>query len=260
MTAVTTPGSPTAAVAMLANGRVWHRRLRPVDHAFSYPAFFLMLPLRAWRNNGDPARLRRRFGLVSFADRDHGDGGDDALAWCDALLAAEGISDAGGEVWLMCLPRVLGHAFKPVSFWFAQRADGSLAAVLVEVNNTFGERHVYLLTGPALADGVEQRAAKVFHVSPFCEVSGEYRFRFDRQADSTRVAIDLHDEGGALLQTGIVGALQVLTRASARRAFFAAPWMSLAVIVRIHWQALRLVLLGLPFFSKPAAPRRFVTR
>jgi DUF1365 family protein len=260
MTAIDPPEPPTTAVPLLAIGRVWHRRLRPVDHAFSYPTIFLMLPLRALRESGDPAGLRRRFGLVRFADRDHGDGGDDALAWCDALLAAEGISDAGGEVWLMCLPRVLGHAFKPVSFWFAQRADGTLAAVLVEVNNTFGERHVYLLTGPALADGVEQRAAKVFHVSPFCEVSGEYRFRFDRQAGSTRVAIDLHDEGGALLQTGIVGALQVLTRASARRAFFAAPWMSLAVIVRIHWQALRLVLLGLPFFSKPAAPRRFVTR
>jgi DUF1365 family protein len=260
MTAVTTPGSPTAAVPLLAIGRVWHRRLRPVAHAFSYPSIFLMLPLRTLRANGDPAWLRRRFGLISFVDRDHGAGGDDALAWCDALLASEGISDASGEVWLMCLPRVLGHAFKPVSFWFAGRVDGSLAAVLVEVNNTFGERHVYLLAGPTLADGVEQRAAKVFHVSPFCETSGEYRFRFDRQTDSTRVGIDLHDDAGTLLQTGIGGALQALTPAFARRAFFAMPWMSLAVIVRIHWQALRLVLLGLPFFSKPPAPRRFVTR
>jgi hypothetical protein len=67
---------------------------------------------------------------------------------------------------------VLGYVFKPVSFWYAHRADGSLAAVLAEVNNTFGERHAYLLAGPDLAWGREQHARKVFHVSPFCRVEG----------------------------------------------------------------------------------------
>src|SRR5256885_15444703 len=74
-------------------------------------------------------------------------------------------------------PRVLGYVFKPVSFWYAHRADGSLAAVLAEVNNTFGERHAYLLAGPGLDWGRGQVARKQFHVSPFCEGRGGDRFR-----------------------------------------------------------------------------------
>ena len=127
--------------ALLGIGTVRHRRLRPAAHAFAYSTYFLMLPMRALRRTPDPALARNRFGLIGFHDRDHGDGGPDALAWLESMLAAEGVTDADGEVWLQTYPRVLGYVFKPVSFWYCHRADGSLAAVLVEVNNTFGERH-----------------------------------------------------------------------------------------------------------------------
>ena len=173
-------------------------RLRPVEHAFRYPGYFLMLPLRSLRTQPDAALRRNRLGWLSFHDSDHGEGGCDALAWFEQLLHSEGIADADGEVWLHTFPRVLGYVFKPVSFWYAHRADGSLAAVLAEVNNTFGERHAYLLAGPDLDWGREQVARKQFHVSPFCEVRGEYRFRFERGEDRTLARVDLHDEDGPL--------------------------------------------------------------
>ena len=132
----------------IGTGVVRHRRLRPQGHAFAYPTYFLMLPMRTLRTAPATALARNRFGLLSFHDRDHGDGRADALAWLDDLLLSEKILDATGEVWLHCYPRVLGYAFKPVSFWHCQRDDGTLAAVVVEVNNTFGERHCYLLAGP----------------------------------------------------------------------------------------------------------------
>lgn len=157
---------------LIGFGHVWHRRLRPVEHAFRYPGYFLMLPLRSLRTQPDAALRRNRLGWLSFHDSDHGEGGCDALAWFEQLLHSEGIADADGEVWLHTFPRVLGYVFKPVSFWYAHRADGSLAAVLAEVNNTFGERHAYLLAGPDLDWGREQVARKQFHVSPFCEVCG----------------------------------------------------------------------------------------
>jgi uncharacterized protein len=169
---------------------VHHHRLRPAANAFVYPTYFLLLPLRALRARPAPALARNRFGLLSFHDSDHGDGRGDALAWVDDLLASEGVRDATGEVWLHTYPRVLGYAFKPVSFWYCHRSDGSLAAIVAEVNNTFGERHCYLLDGPRLAWGQEQRARKVFHVSPFCQVQGQYRFRFMRTADRTVARID----------------------------------------------------------------------
>jgi DUF1365 family protein len=143
---------------LIGFGHVWHRRLRPVEHAFRYPGYFLMLPMRSLRVQPDAVLRRNRRGWLSFHDSDHGEGGSDALAWFEDLLQGEGIADAEGEVWLHTFPRVLGYVFKPVSFWYAHRADGSLAAVLAEVNNTFGERHAYLLAGPDLDWGREQVA------------------------------------------------------------------------------------------------------
>jgi DUF1365 family protein len=132
----------------------------------------------------------------------------------------------------------------------------------VEVNNTFGERHCYLLDAPRY--GAELTAAKVFHVSPFCSVEGGYRFRFLRtggqDAARTVVRIDYDDANGPLLQTSVSGALQPLTAASARRALWRHPAMTLGVIARIHWQAARLWLKRVKFFRKPAPPKAFVTR
>ena len=257
---------------LIGTGQVRHTRLRPVKHSFAYGTYFLMLPMRRLRAQPAPALARNRFGLISFHDRDHGDGRDDSLAWLDEILHSEGIADAQGEVWLHCYPRVLGYAFKPVSFWYCHRVDGTLAAVVVEVNNTFGERHAYLLHGPELAYGREQQAAKVFHVSPFCAVSGRYRFSFMHvglhpavpgvRTDSQRTVarIDHDDVDGPLLQTSVAGRLVALTPRSTRAAFFGMPLMTLFVVGRIHWQALQLWLKQVPFFRKPKPPEAFITR
>ncbi len=253
-------GAPGTSRPLIGSGVVRHRRLRPQVNAFTYPTYFLMLPMRALRDAPEPALRRNRFGLLSFHDRDHGDGGDDALAWLDALLRDEGVADADGEVWLHTYPRVAGFSFKPVSFWYCHRTDGSLATVVVEVNNTFGERHCYLLAGPELAFGRELQARKVFHVSPFCDVQGGYRFRFMRTADRTVARIDHDDDQGPLLQTSVSGHLAPFTAHSARAAFFGTPLMTLGVIARIHWQALRVWAKRVPYVPKPAPPDRFITR
>jgi hypothetical protein len=246
--------------ALLGTGQVRHRRLKPAVHAFAYPTYFLMLPMRTLRRQPCAALPRNRFGLLSFHDRDHGDGRADALAWLDDLLQSEGLHDASGEVWLHTYPRVLGYAFKPVSFWHCQRADGTLAAIVAEVNNTFGERHCYLLAGEQLGYGRELTSAKVFHVSPFCAVQGRYRFRFMHTGDRTVARIDHDDDTGPLLQTSVSGHLQPLTQAAVRAAFFGMPMMSFGVIARIHWQALQLWLKHVPFFRKPAPPQALTSR
>ena len=179
--------------------------------------------------------------------------------WTHFLLS-EGIDGADGEVWLHCYPRVLGYTFKPVSFWYCHRQDGSLRAIVVEVNNTFGERHCYLLDRPQY--GVEQRATKVFHVSPFCAVEGGYRFRFMVTPDRSRTVarIDYDDSTGPLLETSVSGTLELLTAQMVRRALWAYPAMTLGVVARIHWQAVKLFFKKVRFFRKPLPPASFTTR
>ena len=280
MTGAASSGSDRSVLAqpLLGTGEVRHMRHRPVANGFVYPTYFLLLPMRRLRANAVPALRRNRFGLLAFHDCDHGAGGVDSLDWIEVLLASHGIADADGEIWLHCYPRVLGFAFKPVSFWYCHRDDGALAAVVVEVNNTFGERHCYLLHGPELAFGREVRAAKVFHVSPFCAVAGDYRFRFMRTglhpqaADPRKSAgataaprprtvarIDHHDDYGLLLQTSVSGSLQVLTPRAIRYAFCTVPLLTVGMLVKIHWQALRLWFKRIPFFAKPAPPDAFVS-
>ena len=255
----TTPGP------LIGFGQVRHTRLRPRHHAFAYPTCFLMLPLRQLRANSSPLAVNRR-GLISFHDQDHGDGRSaaegGALAWVEGLLQAEGINDATGEIWLHCYPRVLGYTFNPVSFWYCHRPDGELRAIVVEVNNTFGERHCYLLDEPRY--GQELQARKVFHVSPFCAVTGDYRFRFLRTQhggeDRTVVRIDHDNADGPLLQTSVSGTLLPVTPATLRRALWGYPALTLAVMARIHWQALRLWFKRVRFHSKPTPPVTPVSR
>jgi DUF1365 family protein len=250
--------------ALIGFGQVRHARLKPTRHAFDYPTYFLMLPMRGLQRTPSASLARNRRAALSFYDLDHGDGRGPAqggaLAWLDELLQAEGISDATGEVWLHCYPRVLGFTFKPVSFWYCHRGDGSLRAVVVEVNNTFGERHCYLLDQPQF--GVEQRAAKVFHVSPFCPVEGGYRFRFMLTPDMQRTVarVDFDDAQGPLIETSVSGHLEPITPESIRRALWGYPMMTLGVIARIHLQAFKLFFKRAPFFRKPTPPAQFITR
>lgn len=250
------------APAQIGFGAIRHVRLRPARHAFAYGGFFLRLPVRRL---GEPGVLPRglafdRAGLFSLHTADHGDGRP-WLEWINELLTEAGVRDADGELWLHTFPRVLGYVFNPVSFWFAHRADGSLRAVVAEVNNTFGGRHAYVLAhadGRAIAWGEELSAAKAFHVSPFCRVEGRYRFRFmlagpaHEQRFVARISHD--DAAGELISTAIAGRLEPLSQATLRRAFWRYPLFTLGVIARIHWQALRLIAKRVPFLGKNPIP------
>ena len=257
-----------AATPQLCFGTVRHSRLRPVSNLFEYGVYFLRMPLRAIgsRDLGGRFFSRNRFNLLSFHDQDHGDGKTPLVTWIDQLLRSEGVDDADGEIWLQAFPRVLGYVFNPVSFWFCHRHDGALRAVVCEVRNTFGEKHCYLLDiGTTMQYGVELTARKIFHVSPFCAIEGGYRFRFMRtqrasESERTVARIDHDDNSGPLLLTSISGTAATLTTASTLRAFFSYPLMTFGVVIRIHFQALKLFIKRVPFFSKPLPPSGELSR
>jgi len=248
----------------IAFGRVMHQRMRPVRHGFSYGVFFMRVPLSQWQGCARRWLSLDSWNLLSLHRRDFGPrDGSDLEAWIRKLLADHGVTHADGEVVLQAFPRVLGYVFNPIAIWHCFDRAGALRAVLCEVSNTFGERHNYLLAHPdgrAIERGEWMEAAKAFHVSPFCEVRGRYRFRFPGDGDVAMSRIDYHDEQGILLATALHGRAEPITNRSLLRAFFGYPWMTVGVVARIHWQAVRLWWRNVPWFAKPIPPIKETTR
>ena len=178
-------------------------------HRFDYPVYFVRLPMHDLAHAESRWFSLNRFNLLSFHEADHGDGGN-CLDWVQDLLAQHGLI-ADGDIWLTTFPRVLGYAFKPVSFWHCHRADGRLLAVLAEVNNTFGERHVYLLR--TNDPNATLHADKVFHVSPFFPVRGRYTFGFQSTSRSFSRAHRLRRRQRRDLAHRLVGTARTAHRA-----------------------------------------------
>ncbi|MFP5430317.1 MAG: DUF1365 domain-containing protein [Gammaproteobacteria bacterium] len=246
----------------LYHGAVSHVRLRPRHHAFRYPALFICVPLSRLGDLQSRLFSLNRFNLFSLHERDHGKG-QSAPAWIRSVLASEGVTEADGETWLMTMPRILGFVFNPVSFWWCHDASGQLRAVLCEVNNTFGERHCYLVMASdrgAIGDMTPLDCRKIFHVSPFLEVKGHYCFRFSNQSARRTVAIDYVDDGQMVLKTVVTGQAMPLDDRHLVKTFLSFGLATVMVVVRINWQALKLWLKGIRFHSKPALPSREISQ
>jgi len=246
-------------------GAVMHERREPWLHRFTYPVRFLRVPLSQWDTLRVAGLGVDRAGLLALHSRDHGArDGSAPLAWIRGLLEKRGLADiCDGEVVLQTCPRVFGFVFNPVSFWLCHDRSGQLRAVLAEVNNTFGATHAYLLSHPGgqpIADGDELGARKVFHVSPFFAVTGEYRFRVDLREERSVVCIDYWDRGALQLATRIGGRLEPLDAAGVRRWLIGFPLLTVGIVWRIHWQALRLLAKRAVFHPRPIPPLQETSR
>lgn len=235
-------------------GKVMHGRLHPKRNFFTYGIYYVSLPLSKLN---DMPLTRNKFKALSFYDRDHGSFQKDGLeSWARQLLAEYNFQDlADGEIVLVCMPRVLGYVFNPVSFWLCYDKQENLRVVLSEVHNTFGENHTYLCAnedGAVLSGKQTLRGNKVFHVSPFLKREGGYEFRFDISSEKFAVEIDHYDSKGAkLLITSLKGHMQPMTQGTLKKAFWGYPLVTFKAVALIHWQAMKLLAKGVKYIHKP---------
>ncbi len=247
-------------------GAVIHRRLSPTPHRLRYSMFQMLFDL-----DETPALSRRlrffshnRFNLFSFHDRDHGDGDGRAgalRAYVEETLSAAGIALGGGPIRVLCMPRLLGHVFNPLSIYYCHRPDGALAAMLYEVNNTFGERHSYLIAVPPGAKApIRQSCEKAFHVSPFMDMAMTYDFKVTTPGETLTTAIrGGAPDGSPIIVAAFTGRRRELTDRVLFHALFAYPLLTVKVVAAIHFEALKLILKGLRLRPRPPAPDHAVT-
>lgn len=229
----------------LYEGTLMHARRTPARNVFRYPVSYFLIDLDEL-----PALERRlrlfswnRRNLVTLRDRDHFEGGD---------LKASVVELAGDptieRVLMLAQLRIAGFVFNPVSFYWCYRADGSLACMVAELNNTFGERLPEVLRGPAL----HYEHHKHLHVSPFFGLDQSYEYAFSQPGDEVWARIHVRDDDGARPFTAVLhGRRRELTNRSLARMLVRFPLMPLQVVVLIHWQAVRLWLKRVPFHHKP---------
>jgi DUF1365 family protein len=223
-----------------------HARRVPAKHVFRYPVSYWLFDLDELPELERRLRLFsvNRRNVVALCDRDHFDGASSLKHAVVDLVGDPTIE----RVLMLTQPRVLGHVFNPVSFYWCYRGDGSLACVVAELNNTFGERLPEVLRGPELR--YERR--KRLHVSPFFGLDHSYEYAFSQPEDEVWARIHVRDDDRARPLTAVLhGRRRALTNRSLARILVRYPLQPLQVIALIHFEALRLWLKRVPFHHKP---------
>lgn len=238
-------------------GITTHARRGGIKNAFRYGVDYLLIDPED--DGPSPALFsRNRFNLFAIHDRDHGGGRGhgEGVAWARRVFAQNGLEpSASGRILLLTQPRFLGYGFNPVSFWLATEGQ-ALRAVIAEVNNPFGDRHSYLCHKPGFAQiGPDDRLTtkKVFHVSPFQRIAGDYAFRFDFRPERIAIGIALSDAQDGLVAT-LAGPRRALTNRAILGASLRRPAGALRTIGLIYWQALKLRLKGAHCRTRPEPP------
>ncbi|GAC1621389.1 MAG: DUF1365 domain-containing protein [Nevskia sp.] len=247
------------APAALYPSRVMHRRLVAPLYRFVYRVFYILWDVDRIDEAVRPLRLcaHNRWNVLSFHDRDHGARQPGELRrWAEGVLRGGGLAPDGGRIRLLAFPRLFGFAFNPISIWYCERRDGRLLAIIAEVRNTFGETHSYLLASDGREHPYEQEheKEKCFHVSPFFDLVGRYRFVFDAPGERYRVAIHETRDGVPILDATLAGERLTLSDGAILKQVLQMPLMTLKVVAGIHWEALKIWLRGARFHKKPAPP------
>lgn len=231
----------------LVDGTVHHTRHRPTTYAFTHRAYQWLVDL------ADPEPVPAWLGpLARFHGEDHLHGRPGLAALREDVLdlvARAGLAAGRVErVVMLANARVLGHVFDPLTAYWCLAADGTVEAVVLEVHNTYGGRHAYVVRPDAHGRTTVEKA---FHVSPFNAVEGDYAVSLHLSPERAAVGIRLGVGGEAVLTATVNGECRPATPARVLATALRHPAMTQRVSALIRVHGIRLWARRLPVHPVP---------
>ena len=253
----------------LLKANVMHQRLKPKKNGFTYGVYYIAIPIDKYENGAYRDILPTgKLSKHSFHSHDHGyRDGTSLRQWANDALMQYDIPHPQ-HITLITMPRIFGYVFNPISFWLCYDKNDAIIAVICEVNNTFGETHSYVCIDTShnathntpISKDTYYYADKLFHVSPFLERIGAYKFQFNINDNECHITIDYHDGDDDMLLTSLRGEFSDLSRQSLNQAFWQYPLVTLKTIALIHYQALCIIAKGISYIKKPTRLQSHISK
>jgi len=240
-------------------GWLSHQRTKPTLHSFRYKVFQIWLDterpelidqISIWWSTKKP-------NLVRFDRKKFMPGPCNLYAQvCEKIRHQTG-NQFNGKVFLLANLSYWGYCINPVSFYCCYE-DDELRYFLSEVHNTpWGERFTYVHdipdTNPLEGNSGTHIAQfdKAFHVSPFMPMDLDYEWQYKIENQQILICMNLMHDGAQIFNATLNLQGSQLTRNQANWLPFKYPFMCIKVVGAIYWNALRLWLKRVPFFSHP---------
>tara|TARA_Y100000590_G_scaffold470003_1_gene661228 strand:+ start:2597 stop:3382 length:786 start_codon:yes stop_codon:yes gene_type:complete len=234
---------------------VFHKRLLPFDHKFKYSLISLLIDYDELKKIDKEIVFfsYNKFNLFSFYDKDHGYRNNDSLKkYVEEIFKKNSIKFKNISIKILCLPRILGYVFNPISVIYCFE-NNDLVAILYEVKNTSNEQHTYCFAGNKTINKNEfhHKCNKIFYVSPFIEMKCYYQFTTKIPDSNLHLLIEQFDSNNKkILIASQKGIEKNFTSATLMYSFFAYPLMTFKVILGIHFEAMKIFFKGGKYYSR----------
>ena len=262
---------------LIAKGQIMHQRFFPKKNYFKYKSTYICFPISQIKKLKKTLFSFNKFNLFGFYNKDYGDKNSENIEnWIRKILQENKLTtnlktkdilhkDLIAEIILVTHPRGLGYVFNPISFWLCFDKKNQLIAVLCEVNNTCGQKHSYL----CFKDNLQPinsddwlSAKKEFYVSPFMEIAGKYKFRFEISNMKMAFFINYFDDEKLKLSTYLKCDFLEFNNKNLLISFLKMPFFTLKTTFLIHYQALKLYFKKIKHYkcAKPLAKNLTISK
>ena len=225
----------------LVRGKVLHQRRTPFKHGLKFTNYMWLVNLNEPQNKLLP--------------KDHFGGDADSMLEAVKFFATENGEAIleGDQLFGLASARTNGYVFNPLSVYWCITKDGATRWAILEIHNTYGDRHAHLIKPDAQGNAILN---KEFYVSPFFTVEGEYKARAYFDQKKVVVSVNLYQNNTQVFSASFTGEQLEASIRNRIVAYLRTPFSTIQAMARIRAHGIWLWLRRLPVIKRPAHPKQ----